>query len=120
MITSIIGKIVEMHMISHANPILNPEQSHLQFGFSPNPHEAKNNNDALYITFLDTSNAFSVVNHKGMLNAFHAQGLQDTLLSLFEDMYTDIKSVVKWEGKVSMPLGEWQGIRHVGFSSTRN
>ena len=104
-------------MISHANFILDLVQSHFQFGFSPGCSPlfaaliitkilaiAKNNKDPLYITFLDTSNAFDVVDHKGMLNALHTHGVQDTLWSLFDDMYSDVKSIVKWEREVSMLL----------------
>ena len=70
-ITFIIGKIVEKHMISYANPILDPAQSHLQFGLSPGCSplfaeliiteiltKAKDNKDPLYINFLNTSKAF--------------------------------------------------------------
>ena len=39
---------------------------------------------------------------------------------LFDDMYTDIKSVVMCEGEVSRPFGEWQGIRQGGSSWTGN
>ena len=35
-------------------------------------------------------------------------------------MYTDIKSVVKWEGVVARLLGEWQDVRQGGSSSTGN
>ena len=108
MITSIIDKNVEKHMISHGNPILDPGQSHLQFGFSQGCSpmfaaliftefltEPKDNKDLRYITFLDTSKTVDVVDHKGMLNTLHAQGVQDTLWSLFDVTYTDIMSVVK-------------------------
>ena len=40
--------------------------------------------------------------------------------SLFDNMYTDIKSVVMWEWKVSRPLGEGQGFRLGGSSLTGN
>ena len=75
-ITSIIGKVIEKHMIKQAKPILE-HQSHLQFGFfsgcSPSyaalvltelMAEAKDPGTELYITFMDTSKAFDVVRHE--------------------------------------------------------
>ena len=35
-------------------------------------------------------------------------------------MYTDIKSVVKWEGKVSRPLAEWLCTKQGGSYVTGN
>ena len=132
-ITSIIGKIVEKHMIAQARPILDPKQSHLQFGFSVGCSpmfaaliiteimaDAKDTKEPLFLTFLDTSKAFDVVHHKGMLNALHEQGVQGSLWKLFDSMYTGIKSAVKWDGQLSSPFEEEQGIRQGGPSSSDN
>ena len=46
---------------------------------------------------LDTSKAFDVVSHKGMLNVLHQQGITGQLCKLQVCMYTNINSVVKWK-----------------------
>ncbi len=69
-------------MVQEATNILNPIQSKHQFGFSPgcSPifaalilteviNEAKDSGEQLYITLMDTSKAFDVVNHAVMLNS---------------------------------------------------
>ena len=74
-ITSIIGKVIELHMLSHSRPILDPIQSPHQFGFSKGCSpiyaalllteimaEASDLNQHLYITLLDTSKAFAKMN----------------------------------------------------------
>ena len=129
-ITSIIGKIVEMHMMRHARPLLDKLQSRLQFGFSKGVSplyaalmvteitaEAKDTKSQLNLTFMDTSKAFDVIDHKGMLNSLHQQGVSGTLWSLFHSMYDGIQSVVKWKGQVSKSFEEHQGFRQGGNSS---
>ena len=129
-ITSIVGKVVELHMMSHSRPILDPAQSRLQFGFTCGVSpiyaalvltevmaEAADSKEPLYITLLDTSKAFDVVNHKAMLNALHQQGVTGQLWRLYDSMYSGIKSVVKWENELSDPFDEGQGIRQGGSSS---
>ena len=130
-ITAIIGKIIELHIIGHTKSILDPIQSPLQFGFSRGCSpiyaalllteiiaDAKDSNQSLMITFMDTSKAFDVVHHNGMLNAIHEQGIRGNLWHTYNSMYTNIKSVVKWEDEVSKPFNETQGIRQGGSSSS--
>ena len=57
--------------------------------------EAKHAEEELLITFMDTSKAFDMVDHKGMLKALHQQGISDMLWQLYDSMYSDIKSVDK-------------------------
>ena len=129
-ITSLVGKIVEKHMLVHTNAILGQDQSQLQFGFTegcaPNyaalmltevMAEAKDSGSPLFITFMDSSKAFDVVDHRAMLNALHQQGVKGELWRLYENMYTDIQSCVKWDGGLSRPFPEKQGIRQGGVSS---
>ena len=61
--------------------------------------EAADPKEPLYITFLDASKAFDVVNHKGMLNALHQQGITNQLWKLYDSMYTNINSIVKWKNQ---------------------
>ena len=67
---------------------------------------------------MDASKAFDVVDHQGMLNAIYEQGVHGRLWSIFDDMYTDVTSQVKWNGDMSRLLTETQGIRQGGLSST--
>ena len=129
-ITSLVGKIVEIHMMAFSRPILDACQSRLQFGFTKGCSpvfaalvvtevmaDATDNNDPLFITLMDTSKAFDVVRHTSMLNALYQQGITNNLWKLYENMYSGITSVVKWKGEHSRPFAESQGIRQGGNSS---
>ena len=129
-ITSIVGKVVEKHMIQLTRPILDSTHSPLQFGFTRGSSptyaalvlteimaDAADRKQELQVTFMDTSKAFDVVNHKGMLNALHQQGITDSMWDLFNSMYNGIQSAVKWHGEMSNPFVEEQGIRQGGTSS---
>ena len=130
-ITSLVGKVIEMKMIAHTRPPLGEHQSHLQFGFTQKSSpiyaalaiteamaEAADDKEELSITFLDTSKAFDVVDHKGMLNSLYQQGIRGSLWRLYDSLYSETQSVVKWEGSTSEPFVEGQGIRQGGPSST--
>ena len=130
-ITSIVGKVLEKHMIKLMRPVLDPVQSRLQFGFTSGNSpicaalvitelmaEARDNKQQMLITFMDTSKAFDVVDHRGMLNALYQQGINGTLWKLFDSMYTGIQSMVKWKGEISNAFSEQQGIRQGGSSSS--
>jgi hypothetical protein len=129
-ISAIVGKITEKHMLYNTRPVLDPSQSRGQFGFSSGIcpifaaviiteliANAKSNNEELYLTFLDTSKAFDVVSHNCMLNALHQQGVCGNLWQMYNDMYSGINSMVKWEGELSHSFEELQGIRQGGDSS---
>ena len=129
-IASIVGKVVEKHMLKLSRPILDPAQSRLQFGFSKGISpifaalvvtelmaEATDSNSQLQITFLDTSKAFDVVDHQSMLQSLHRQGVTGNLWQLYRSMYSDITSTVKWDGELSKVFPERQGIRQGGDSS---
>jgi len=79
--------------------------------------EAKDNKLELYITLLDTAKAFDVVSHHSLLNALYQQGVQDNVWQLFNSLYSDIHSSVKWNGTMSQSFQEKQGIRQGGASS---
>ena len=68
--------------------------------------EAANHNQELCIQVLDTSKAFDVVNHQSMPNALHSQGIEGNLWRMYDSMYMDIKSVIKWKGE---PLEKSKG-----------
>ena len=66
---------------------------------------------------MDTSKAFDVVSHEGMLNSFYDQGVKGTIWKLYESLYQNSQSVVQWQGQSSSPFAELQGIRQGGTSS---
>ena len=80
--------------------------------------EARDSKQQLLLTFMDTSKAFDVVDHRGMLNALHQQGVAGILWQLYDSMYTDMNSRVKWKGEASEAFSELQGIRQGGSSSS--
>ena len=129
-ITSIIGKIVEKHVLKYTKSIMDPKQSRLQFGFTPHCSpvfaalaltevlaEAEDNHSTIHIAFMDTSKAFDVVDHHSLLNALHEQGINGNLWNFYDSLYEGIKSVVHWKGNVSESFNEQQGIRQGGVTS---
>ena len=130
-ITAIIGKVVEAHLRSLSRPKLDSGQSGNQFGFSPGCSptfaalvitevmaEAMDTKTPLLLTLMDTSKAFDVVPHESMLNSLHQQGVDGTLWRAYNSMYTNVTSMVKWQGETSASFTEGQGIRQGGISST--
>ena len=118
-------------MVKFSRPILDSLQSQLQFGFTSGCSpvyaalvlteiiaEAKDSGEELFIALLDTSKAFDVVSHNSMLNAMHNQGILGNMWQLYSDMYQGNRSMVKWQGDVSEPFPEEQGINQGGNSST--
>ena len=129
-ITSIVGKVLEKYLLARTKILLDPAQSPLQFGFTPKCSpvyaaialteilaEAKDNAEELHIAFMDTSKAFDVVHHSGMLNSLYQQGVNGDLWHLYNNLYQDIKSVVLWKGHQSTSFHENQGIRQGGTTS---
>ena len=129
-ITSIVGKVAKIHIVNLMRKTADPIQSPLQFGFtsgiSPNfaaliitevMNQAKSNKSPLYLELIDTSKAFDVVNHRGMLNSAYRQGIHGQLWRILDFMYTNIRSMVNHEGETSNPFPELHGIRQGGSSS---
>ena len=129
-ISSLVGKIIEKHILIMTDSALANSHSPLQFGFTKGCSpllaaliiteimaEAKDSGQLLLITFMDSSKAFDVVNHQAMLKALFQQGVEGKLWELFNDMYSGIRSTVKWEGLLSSSFTEKQGIRQGGITS---
>lgn len=130
-ITAIVGKVVELHLRSLSGPYLDSQQSSMQFGFSPKCSplfaavliteaiaDARDKGTSLLVTTMDTSKAFDVVSHKAMLNSLYQHNITGTLWRVYDSMYTNIRSVVQWQGDLSTPFQELQGIRQGGITST--
>ena len=129
-ISSIIGKITEIYMVEKTRLVINKKQNSCQFGFTAGVSptyaalvfseviaESKDSGEPAYIAVMDTSKAFDVVNHYAMLNSLDQHGLPDDLWSLYDSLYSNIQSAVLWEGVMSSPFPELQGIRQGGSSS---
>lgn len=130
-VTSLLGKILEKHMIFLSKEALDKAQSPLQFGFTKGVPcntasllltetmaHYKDLKMPLYLTFMDASKAFDVVDHDSALNHLYNQGIKGDLWLLFNDLYTNITSYIKWQGTRSTAFKEEQGIRQGAVSST--
>lgn len=123
-VNSMIGKIIDSEMVPHTRAALAPKSSKHQFGFKVGKScvnaglvltelmmEAKDTKQPLFISYMDTSKAFDLVSHAELLSILHTQGVTGPLWHMYHNMYTDIKSVVKWQGVLSPAITESQGIR---------
>ena len=131
-ITSIVSKVAEVHIVNLMRKTADPIQSPLQFGFTsgilPNfatlivtevMNQANSNKSPLYMyhALMDTSKAFDVVDHRGMLNSTYKQGIHGQLWRTLDSMYTNYHSMVNHEGESSNPFPELQNIHQGGSSS---
>lgn len=130
-VTPTTGKIVEKLIQQHSKPAYTKAQNPLQRGFTEKASstntelllteviaEAKDNNEPLFIQFLDARKAFDVVWHNGMLCSLHDQGITGPLWCMHASLYEGIKSCVKWKGEISTEVIEdEQGLRQGGLTS---
>ena len=77
---------------------------------------AKDTKSELYRTLADTSKAFHVICHKGMLNALHEQGVHGHLWKLDDSLYDNTTSVIKYRGELYEPFDERHRISQGGHS----
>ena len=84
--------------------------------------EANDSCEELYIhvALLDTSKASDVVSHTLMLNALHQQGITGEMWQLYDCMYTNIQSTVKWKDNLPDSFTEGQGNRQSGNAPANN
>ncbi len=131
-VTPVILKVMEHVLNRRHNLICDPSQSKLQKGFTAGQSsidaalilseciaEAKNNKTPLIVTTLDAQKAFDVVDHNSLLRKLYLDGIQDREWLLLKDMYTDLTSVVKWEGDLSESFSIRQGVRQGGVHLDR-
>ena len=67
---------------------------------------------------MDPSKAFDIMGHDAALTHLFHQGVKRQLGQYYDNLYTNIKSMIKWKGCFSLPFEESLGIFQGGVSST--
>ena len=129
-ITSLIGKILEKFILQTAFAKIESGQTPLQKGFTKGTSattaalmftvalaEARDTKTTLYTACIDASKAFDVVWHNSMLRKLYNLGLPSACWNILKDSYAEMSSVVNWEGELSKPFLERQGVRQGGIIS---
>ncbi|CAC5420304.1 unnamed protein product [Mytilus coruscus] len=124
-VSSVMGKLMESVHLCLEEPKLLEVQSRLQRGFTAgvNPTfaalplteaiiEAKELGHTLYTTFVDASSAFDVVWHASLLKRIFQKVISGQSWQILNDWYTNMNYAVRWEGKLSAPFSELQGVLH--------
>jgi hypothetical protein len=129
-ISALLGKVLEKILVT-ATSFLDDNQSPGQFGFTEGVScnvaamlltesilHSKEQGAPQIITFLDASKAFDVVDHDSVLLHLHCLGVNGSLCKCYNSLYTNITSIIKWQGELSDPFKEGQGIRQGAPTST--
>ena len=131
-ITSLIGKVLEKYILQTAFAKIESGQNPLQKGFTKVTTattvalmftealaEARVTKTTLYTTCIDASTAFDVVYvwHNSNLRKLYNLGLPSGCWNILKDSYAEMSSVVNWEGELSKPFLERQGVRQGGIIS---
>ena len=129
-VTSVIGKLLEKAWLLRANPVILSKQNRLQRGFTAHCSstnaalmiteaiaEAKDCKKPLYITFLDVTKAFDVVQHSILMDEIHRMGIQGDLWLILKQLYNRPTTSLKWKSTISEPFTIQQGVRQGGASS---
>jgi hypothetical protein len=80
--------------------------------------EAADHDSQLYLSFMDSSKAFDVVDHTMMLTSLCDMGLDPLLWNLHLDMYGMVTSRVRIRGELSRCIAEERGILQYCETST--
>ena len=129
-VTPLFSKILEKAWLLRATPILSSNQNLLQRGFTKGVaplnaallvtesiNEAIDCKSPLYITFLDASKAFDVVDHEILLDELYSSGIDGSLWVLLRELYREPTTRVKWNNIISEEFNVLQGVRQGGVSS---
>ena len=117
-------------MLKESRPTMDKAQNKMQRGFSTKASSvnaalmvteaianAKDEKQPLYLQFLDAKKAFDVVWHTGLMCSLHAQGVTGRTWEMYDSLYNNITSSIKWQGKLSPAFIDDQGLRQGGDSS---
>ena len=130
-ITSLIGKVIVKHKVHLSKPALHIQQYPLQFGFTEGVScnigarlltefilHCIYTKVPIYITYMDASKVFDVVDHDSALVHLFKQSIHGKVWSCYNSLYTSITSHIMWKGHILPALKEEQGIQKGGVSST--
>jgi len=129
-VTSILCKLLEKVWLLRAEPILDPKQNQMQRGFTKNTspsnaallvtesiNEAKDKKEPIYVTLLDVSKAFDVVDHEILMEELFHAGIEGDMWLLFKELYNNASTAIKWNGYLSEEFIIKQGVRQGGVTS---
>ncbi len=130
-VTPVLLKVAEKVINMQMNDRLESTQSRLQKGFTKCSSasnaalilteliaESYENKKTLFLTTLDAQKAFDVVNHDILLRRLFLDGVGGDMWLLMKNMYSDMQSMVKWDGDISDQIPIEQGVRQGGVLST--
>lgn len=129
-VTPILCKLLEKAWLVRANPILSKKQNGMQTGFTQGKSpsnaallvtesiaEATELKKPLYVTLLDVSKAFDVVDHEILFDELYEAGVDGDLWLMFRQFYHKPVTSIKWGKLLSQDFDIEQGVRQGGVSS---
>ena len=75
--------------------------------------EANDKGIPLYISFIDSSKTFDMVDNTILMTSLHDLNLDPHLWHLYKDMYVRVMSLVRIGGQLSKCTEEGRGTHHV-------
>ncbi len=129
-ITPLFGKILETLILNRVGPTIETIQSELQFGFTKGMSptmaslclvetmaEARDTKQDLYVTTLDASKAFDVVDHGKLKVKLYSSGIGGQLWQVVDNLYNNCTEIVRWNGSYGPCYEVKQGVRQGGTMS---
>ena len=121
---SIAGKVfakVALKRLQQLGETVYPES---QCGFRPNrsttdmifsvrqiQEKCREQNQPLYMVFIDLTKAFDLVSRKGLFQVLSKTGCPPQLLSIIKSFHTDMKGVIQFDGDYSEPFSIHSGVK---------
>ena len=129
-VTNSIGKIIDKLHLQHNENRVKDQQCKLQKGFTKGQMpliaaliltelitEAKRSKSPLYVALMDARKAFDILWHSGLLRQMFNFGIKGNNWLFFQEWYTNVTSKINWNGSLSRPIQEQQGVRQGGVWS---
>ncbi|VDI71276.1 Hypothetical predicted protein [Mytilus galloprovincialis] len=129
-VSSVINKVTEKLHLNDNSDIIEKIQNYLQRGFTAGVSpifaaiiitelfaEAKDHKLLLILALLDTQKAFDKLWHSSLLRKTYQIGIDGDKWLMLKAWYHELVSQVKWNGGLSRPFPEKQGVRQGGVWS---